>query len=401
MCVILMMYSCTATAAFFMVNEGAVPLLDKELSYRDGATSPADFDRIRADTAGWVSQKDKPFRGMGEPVHLWVKIDMPITATSRRVLIRTGAWESAEYFVVRDGRLVDHQKAGTLLPSAERTTRVTMTPAAWHAGFVAVELAAQNRTQVFVHLANDNRIRPTTLLQFSLWDEASVREGESRDRFLQGCFAGVMLFLMLYSLARFASDIREVSHLYFVILTAANTLTWGILYGLPLEFLWPDRPAWDLYSLWVALPLGLHAFIQFERHFLVTNARFPRIDPVLKWAANAALILLPAFLLPLAAGYPVSLRTTLMTIALASAVVMPLLGGVTILALVERGSSIFVCAGAMVCYCVGVMITFGAMIGFVPESEWSLSAGQLGTAILSMLFSMAQEFRMRPTPVRI
>jgi hypothetical protein len=80
---------------------------------------------------------------------------------------------------------------------------------------------------------------------------------------------------------------------------------------------------------------------------------------------------------------------------------MPLLGGVTILALVERGSSIFVFAGAMVCYCVGVMITFGAMIGFVPESEWSLSAGQLGTAILSMLFSMAQEFRMRPTPVRI
>jgi hypothetical protein len=398
--IILMMYSCTAAAAFFMVDEGAVPLLDKELSYRDGAAPPANFDRIRAETSGWVSQKDKPFRGMGEPVHLWVKIDMPITTTSRRVLIRTGAWESADYFVVRDGMLVDRQKAGTLVPWAERTLHVTMTPAAWHAGFVAVELRAQARTQVFVRLANDNRIRPTTLLQFSLWDEGGVREGELRDRFLQGCFVGVMLLLTLYNLARFASDVHELSYLYFVILTAANTLTWAILYGLPLEFLWPDRPAWDLYSLWIALPLGMHAFIQFERHFLLTSTQFPRIDHVLKWTANAALILLPAFLLPLAAGYPASLSATLITVALASAIVLPLLVGVTILALVKRCSFMPFFAGAMACYCAGAMITFGAMLDFLPETEWTLSAGQLGTAALAILFSMAQEFRMPPKPAR-
>ena len=395
-CIILMVFSSAVSAAFFMADEGRVPLLNRELSYRDDAPLPSSFEKVWADSEGWVSQDAKPFQGTGEPVHLWVKIAMPISTTARRVLIRTGAWESAEYFVVRDGRLVDRQKVGTLVPWAEHKTRVTMTPAAWHAGFVAVDLPAQARVQVFARLANDNQIRSTRRLQFSLWDEDQVREGELRDRFLQGCFVGVMLFLVLYNLARFALDVRELSYLYLVILTAANTLTWGILFGLPLEFLWPNRPAWDLYSLWIALPFGMHAFVQFGRHYLNADKHFPRTDAVLKWVANAVLILLAVFLLPLAIGHPVSLKSTLVATVLASAVVVPLLVGATVLALIERRPFTPLFAAAMFCYCVGAMITFGAMLGFIPEIEFTQSAGQVGTALLAILFSTGQEFRMQP-----
>ena len=79
---------------------------------------------------------------------------------------------------------------------------------------------------------------------------------------------------------------------------------------------------------------------------------------------------------------------------------MAILFGVTILALIERCSFMLFFAAAMVCYCAGAVFTFGAMFGFLPESEWTLGAGQLGTAALAILFFMAQEFRIRPKASR-
>jgi 7TM diverse intracellular signalling/7TMR-DISM extracellular 2 len=383
----------TVSAAFFMADEGRVPLLSDEISYRDDATQSSSFEKIRAESEAWVSQKEKPFRAAGEPVHIWIKINMPVATEARRVLIRTGAWESAEYFVVRDGQLVDRQKVGTLVPWAEHKTRVTMTPAAWHAGFVAVDLS-QARTTVYARLANENHIRSTSLLQFSLWDEDQVREGELRDRLFQGAFVGVMLFLVLYNLVLFALDVRELSYLYFVIFTAANTVAWGILYGLPLEFLWPDRPAWDLRYLWIAFPLGMHSFVQFARHYLHTDEHFPSTDVLLKWIAYAVLILLPAFIFPLAVGQPVSLKSTVVAMALASAVIDPLLVGVSILALIRRHPFAPLFAAAIFCYFIGAVITFGAILGFIPEIEFTQSAGQVGTVLLAILFSLGLDFRM-------
>jgi hypothetical protein len=391
---IILAFPLPVSAAFFMADEGRVPLLSDEISYRDDATQSSSFEKIWAESEGWVSQKEKPFRATGEPVHIWVKIDMPVATAARRVLIRTGAWESAEYFVVRDGRLVDRQRVGTLVPWAEHKTRVTMTPAGWHAGFVAVDLSLA-RVTVYARLANDNHIRSTTLLQFSLWDEDQVREGELRDRLLQGAFVGVMLFLVLYNLVLFALDVRELSYLYFVIFTAANTVAWGILYGLPLEFLWPDRPAWDLSSLWIAFPLGMYSFVQFARHYLETGKHFSRTDVLLKWVAYAVLILVPAFLLARAVGQPVSLKSTVVVMVLASAVIDPLLVGVSILALIRRHPFAPLFAAAIFCYCVGAVITFGAMLGFIPEIEFTQSAGQIGTLLLAILFSLGLDFGMR------
>jgi hypothetical protein len=398
---LLLFFASVAPAAFFMADEGRIPLLNEEISYRDDATRSSTFESVWADSEGWVPQKEKPFRGAGEPVHIWVKIDMPVAAAARRVLIRTGAWESAEYFIVRDGRLVDRQKVGTLVPWAERKTRVTMTPAGWHAGFVAVDLPPQGRTTVFARLANDNHIRATTLLQFSLWDEDEVRAGELRDRFFQGAFIGVMLFLVLYNLALFALNVRELSYLYLVILTALNTLAWGILYGLPLEFLWPDRPAWDLYSLWIAFPLGMYSFVQFGRHYLQTYKHFPRTDVLLKRVAYAVLIFLPVFFLPLAAGHPVGLKSTVWGMMLGSTVIDPLLVGVSILALMKRHPFAPLFAAAMFCYVVGACITFGAMLGLIPELEITQSADQVGTVLLAILCSAGLEFRMRQIRVTL
>jgi len=78
-----------------------------------------------------------------------------------------------------------------------------------------------------------------------------------------------------------------------------------------------------------------------------------------------------------------------------SAVINPLLVGVTILALIKRHPFAPLFAAAMFCYGVGAFITFGTMLGFIPEIEFTSSAGQVGTVLLAILFSTGLDFRMR------
>src|SRR3989304_4950483 len=272
---VLLSFPVVAFAAFFFQADAEFTVLDEEISYRDDTTDTSSFETVLADSEGWVSQREKPFRGTGKSIRIWARFDVPPSNEARRVMLRTGAWESAEYFVVRDGRPVDRQKVGTLVPWGERTTQVTMTPALFHAGLVAVDLPPQAHMTVVARLATENRFLTITRLRFALWDANQVVEGELRDRFFQGAFLGVMLVLLLYNLTQLCLDIRELSYLYYVILLVMSTIMWGMFYGLSLEFLWPDRPAWDFYGMWIALPLLYWSIAQFVRHYLDTGRHFP------------------------------------------------------------------------------------------------------------------------------
>jgi class 3 adenylate cyclase len=384
-----------AFAAFFFQAQASFPVLDEEISYRDDTTSASGFEKIMADREGWVSQREKPFRGTGESIHIWARFEIPSATEARRVMLLAGPWESAEYFVVRDGQLVDHQKAGTLVPLEERTTRVSMTPASFHAGFVAIDLPARANVMVVVRLATENRFIRITRLRFSLWNANQVAEGELRDRLFQGAFLGVMFVLVLYNLTLFGLNVHELSYLYYVIVLVMSTMLHGILYGLTMEFLWPDQPAWDFYCMWIALPISLWASAQFVRQYLDTAKYFPRSDTLMKWAGYASLMFLPIYLLLFVAGHPVSLYLTLLGTVLVSSIVIPLVFGVTILALIKRHPLARLFFVAMFCSGLGAFITFGSWLEFLPEVEWTLNASQIGTALTGILLSMGLGFRMR------
>jgi class 3 adenylate cyclase len=382
----------SAAGAFFFRGEATFPVLEEEISYRvDGASS---FEKVLADREGWVSQRERPFRGSRDPVRIWAKFDVPPAPEARRIFLRTGPWESVEYFFVRDGQLVDRQRAGTLLPWEERM-QVTMTPASFHAGFVAMDLPPRTGEAVYARLATDNRFLSVTRLRFSLWDANFVLEGERRDRYFQGAFLGVMLALVLYNVALFLLDIRESSYLYYSISLVGNTFVQAMMFGLTLEFLWPDHPAWDYYCMWIAIPLGLWAFVQFGRGYLDTRRHFPGFDVSLKWAGYAALMLLPMDLLPFAADHPINLIFTLMGTVLVTAAIMALVVGATVLALMKRRPQARIFLVAMLCTGIGVFITCGSWFGLFPEVEWALNASQVATSLTGILLSIGLGFRMR------
>jgi len=380
-------------AAFFFRGDAAFPVMEDEISYRDdGAGHDASIDDLIADGAGWISQKEKPFRGTGAPIRLWARLDVAAQGSQRKVFLRTGAWERAEFFVVRDGRVVGREMAGTLVPWPERRS-ISMTPAAFHAGLVAIDLPAQSRTTILARLATDNRFVRVTRLRFSLWDAAEVLEGERRDRIFQCVFLAVMLALMSGSLALFLRDRRERSYAYFVLSLAGSSFVQLLLYGVTLEALWPSHPAWDYYAMWIAIPVALWSFAGFARHYLGTGPGGGP-DMLLKWAGNSALLLLPAGLLPLAAGSPASLRFALLGTMLASLAIIAAALGIALRRAGRNPAARWFLAATLCCGA-GVLITFASWVGVMPEVEWALDANQVGLALAAILLSAGLWVRAR------
>ena len=392
---------CAATFALLAILPGAaaggfydqsleLQRLLLEVSYRNDTGKDTDFEAVRAGT-GWVSQRTKPWRPTGEPARIWAKFDLPATPDERRYFIVSGPWESVEYFIVRDGQPVDHQKAGTLSPWGERTTHVTMT---WSylSGFVSVESKPRSTTTVFARMATDDRFVTVGGLRFSLWDEERVREEERRDRLVQGVFLGIVLVLVAYNLALYFLDTRDASYIYYVAMLSCVAVAWVAFSGLGFELLWPQHPAWDHYSVWIASPLGMFAFVQFVRRYLETDKHMPQLDAQMNWIALSCLVI-PPIVLFLYTYFPVMRQGNLF-------VTLPGVVGIAILwlcskAVTERLPSARLFSIAIVCAVVGTMLA-----GLVVMSEFTLwpsmvHAQQLGFALMGILLSIGMGFRMR------
>ena len=240
-------FSSIGQAAFFIRNEGRFLVLEKEVSYRRDLAPNTTIEQVMAVNGGWVAQSEKPFSLTLDPIDLWVRFDLPEVQAPRAVLLDSSPWETVDYYFVRDGRIVDRQRTGTLVPMAERTTRISMTTHFAHAGFVAVDLLPGSPITVYARMASQQQFLPIRWLRFYLWDTGQVLAGERQDRFWQGVFQGVMLVLVIYNLGLYFAT-REASYLYYVISTLGGVMVWGVLFGQNVEMFWPNRPAWDFFA---------------------------------------------------------------------------------------------------------------------------------------------------------
>ena len=382
------LFSAPAHAAFFLTGESRFALLQDEVSYRPDNGAP--FEAVAGDRQGWISQRDKPFTAPEGPVRVWAKFDLPQASPPRRALLGVGAWEHVEYFIVSDGRLIDRQTVGSLVPWNERTERITTTPLALYGGLVGVELQPQSRTTVYARLSSEQRLLPVPApLSFTLRDTNGALEGERRDRFFLGLFYGVVLVIVLYNLGVYVA-IREPSYLYFVLVQAMLAAVWAPFFGLTIEALWPGHPGWDLYFLWLALFLGGFALVQFLRFYLDTRKYFPRIDVGLKLYAYAHLLVLPiVFVLPAPLAEHFDLFNYFAP--LGSAVTIALV----VFTLVRRHPLALNLLVAIACLGGGLTIHGFLLMDVLPRNDWTAHAGHIGTALSGIVLSIGLGFRMR------
>ena len=389
-CLVLLVLPLAVQAAFFQRGEGQFLILKNEVAYRHDLAADATITQVMAANEGWIAQNATPFPLTLDPINLWARFELPAVTESRQILLDSSPWERVEYYFVRDGRVVDRQLAGTLVPMSARSTHISMTPLFAHAGFVAVALTPQSRLTVFARLVSAQRFLPISRLRFYLWDTEQVLAGERRDRLFQGIYLGIILVLVVYNLGLFFV-IREPSYLYYVITECAGALLWCGLVGLTSEFLWPNLPIWEFTSLWIWVCLSGWAGGQFFRHYLDTAKHFPRSDTLLKWIALANVPLAPViFVVPAKAAYQFEVLLGAWGIA-----EIGVWMAVLILAMVRRHplARYFLAAG--LASITGSVIVTGAMIGPLPGTDFTLHAGQIGSSITGIILSMGLGFRLR------
>jgi len=392
--ILLFLVSFGADAAFFYSHRGQIANLAAQVTYRiEDPKSPQSFEQVSRESQGWISQKDKRYVGTTEPASIWIRFDVPAEIKLQHVWLNVPIWEYEEFFVLRDGVLVDRPKAGTALTWDERVPRVTMMPPA-AAGFVPVELHPETRTTIYGHLRTENRAGTVYALLVRVWDPQGVLDGERRDRLQQGVFYGIMFFLIAYNLGLFLA-VREVSFLYYVLMEAGFAVTWAFFTGLAFEFLTPNHPFVEFKVFWVCGLIGGFGAWQFVRHYLDTARNVPRVDLVLKVVAYGQFIAAPLAFLPIQSEVlmqwmfivtPVGATTMIIAVAIALKRKHPLALNLLV---------------ALTCIGVGVSIVTSTASGWLPQNDWTLHAGQIGSALAGIVLSIGLGYRLQGERTRL
>ncbi len=101
--------------------------------------------------------------------------------------------------------------------------------------------------------------------------------------FLFGIFYGMIVIISLYNVLMFLA-IRKRQYLTYVCYVLSVGLYAASVDGLGFQYLWPQRPHWNLYAPGVALFLVIFWSLVFARQFLHTRIRAPQLNAWLGWA---------------------------------------------------------------------------------------------------------------------
>ena len=386
--VVLLSMPIAADASFFFTRQGRLQVFDREVRYRVEGAKPLTIDEAIAESASWPATEAQPVIKYGEPGTAWLRIDVPQWPGVRRMLFTASAWEAADFYLVRDGRLVAHQRSGTLVPWNERTTHVTMTPAISHAGMVEFERGT-GPLVLIARLHTDARYVSIERARLLAWDADVVAEGEKFDRIVQGFFYGVMLFLVLYNLGLFIAW-RDPSHFWYAVMEGGFTLAWMVLFGITFEFAWPAHPQWDYPGIVYACLIGAIGVAQFLRHYLDTQKLFPRMDLVLRIAAwtDAALI---AIVTVLPHPYGVFVPALPLSTPLGAALIIGVIG----YAFKKRHPLAPNLMLAMSLMCAGMLVYTTTELGWVRANDLTTQGGQIGSALMGIVLSWGLSLRLQ------
>ncbi|HVU25140.1 MAG TPA: adenylate/guanylate cyclase domain-containing protein [Opitutus sp.] len=383
-----------AHANFFERSAGKFQTLEREVEYRTDLPKDTTIGAVLARKDGWVAQSTTPLPRTRDPLELWARFELPAPAESRQIMISTSPWERAEFFVVHGGRVVDRQLTGTLVPTAERTTRVAMTPLFSHSGYVTVQCEAGERLDIFARLASTQEYQPIRWLRFYLWDARAVRAGERNDLLFQGAYIGVILVLVIYNFGLFVT-LRERSYLYYVAMELGSGALWAIVFGLTSTYVWPNSPALDYGVPWIIFGATFCAAIWFLRCYLDTAAIMPRADTFLRWLGLASLAVGPVALLLTQQHFVLGLLLLLLPeqIGLVAAVV------VTVMALRKGHAAARHFLIAILFSIAGILVLLGASTGVLPATDLTLAGAQIGSAGMGIILSVGLGFRLRQAKV--
>ena len=337
-----------------------------------------------ADPAGTLSPEDAlgarerftaPFGAYGTlglgPAPAWLRV--PLTAQARG----DGEWildldyallQRVDVYVVRGGRIAERIVLGSAQPYAQRPIagRAHATPLVLNPG-ESLELLLRVQTP-------GARILPLTVNRLSAFHAHELRE-----QLLQGALACLALFLLLYSLAQWAT-LRENLYLKYALLVTCSATFSLHFFGIGEMYLWPDLEWPERHMAGITALMAAAATALF-----VEDALAGDLNRGLRYGLYAVAGLHIAATLGHALDL-VSLQAVaflMSTTGLAPA----LMGLPGAIAKARRGDSVgWWFMAAWTGYFVASAVLVGVVRGRVDANAWTLHSFQLGATLDMLIF---------------
>jgi PAS domain S-box-containing protein len=122
-------------------------------------------------------------------------------------------------------------------------------------------------------------------LPLTLWSPAAFLQDSGAELFILGMFYGVFLIMLVYNLFLLYS-LREASYLYFVCFLASGLLLIVSYDGVADQYLWPDLPTLNRYSVPLLFIFFMTSMIMFTDAFLEAKTR----NRTLHWLIKFVLV---------------------------------------------------------------------------------------------------------------
>lgn len=278
------------------------------------------------------------------------------------------------YLFDRDGNAIDHQRMGDRIPFSQREFR--------HYHLISLQsFPPQDRSYLLIRAQGDNVIE----MPVSIKTPVAFSQQDNQISLLYGIYYGAIIAMCIFNLMIFLS-IREPSYLLYVLYLGTFGLNLFTREGLSYQWLWPDSPMWNHYSLPIFNLLTLAFSMLFVQHFLELRTRLPFMNRVITIVTVLALLAIPFTLISF--HYSIQITT-------AAVLPWPFIMLVLSLWLIYQGYSparYFLLAFLSVAVATTIFIlkAFG-----VVEGSWLIeNIMQLGTFLEAVLLSFALAHRM-------
>jgi len=215
----------------------------------------------------------------------------------------------------------------------------------------------------------------------NLWSSHAYLEAQPARIYVFGLIYGVLLGMLFYNLFIYLS-VRDVSYLYYILYIASFGLYQVSVNGAGIEFIWPDNPWWANASTTFFVGASILFACQFSRLFLHTATLVRWLDRLLLLLIAGAVSVM---VLSVTVDYGIALRLAT-GLVLAFTVVL-FTTGVTAWCKGLRAARYFIIAWTA--FLVGGLINTFMLMGYLPNTFFTMYSSQLGSVLEVALLSLA------------
>ncbi len=244
---------------------------------------------------------------------------------------------------------------------------------------------SSNRTESVTYFI---QIKSTATVSFlvSLWTRDKFLSQIENIQTLIGFYFGLVIVMGLYNLFIYF-NIREKTHLFYVIYIVCFLLFIGSKSGVAFQYLWPNNSAWAQISSVFFAGLASFTGIMFAREFLRSWEHTPKLDKVMLFIMGLTLIEIFISLigeLSLALKISIGIGICLPPLILISGILAWISG--------YRPARFLVIAWSF--FLVTILIGGFMLTGVLPATNFTSHAMQIGSAVEVVLLSWALADRM-------